>query len=81
MTGTAPTLERLASAYGISRQGITDLAKRHDLDRQVLADPEALLVVLLDRGNRSPLRSRLTDPSTRNAIANQIQTIKPNDPS
>ena len=81
MTGTAPSLERLATAYGLSRQGITDVAKRHDLDRQVLADPEALLTVLLDKGNRSPLRSRLTDPSTRSAITSQLQTIKSNDQS
>ena len=79
MNGTAPSLERLATAYGVSRQGITDVAKRHDLDRQVLADPDALLVVLLDRGNRSPLRSRLTDPSTRAAIASQLQTTESND--
>ena len=72
MTGTAPSLERLATAYGLSRQGITDVAKRHDLDRQVLADPEALLVVLLDRGRRSPLRSKLIEPSTRAAIQKQI---------
>ncbi len=72
MNGTAPSLKRLASAYGLSRQGITDVAKRHDLDRQVLADPEALLVVLLDRGRRSPLRSKLIEPSTRAAIQKQI---------
>ena len=72
MTGTAPSLERLATAYGLSRQGITDLSKRHGIDRQVLADPEALLVVLLDRGRRSPLRSKLIEPSTRAAIQKQI---------
>ena len=73
MNGTAPSLERLASAYRLSRQGITDVAKRHDLDRQVLADPEALLTVLLDKGNRSQLRSRLTDPAARAAIQKQIR--------
>ncbi len=72
MTGTAPSLERLASAYGLSRQGITDVAKRHSIDRQVLADPEALLVVLLDRGRRSPLRSRLVEPAERLRIATEI---------
>ena len=73
MNGTAPSLERLATAYGVSRQGITDVAKRHDLDRQVLADPDALLVVLLDRGNKSRLRSKLVDPSNRAVIARQLQ--------
>ena len=73
MNGTAPSLERLATAYGVSRQGITDGAKRHDLDRQVLADPDALLVVLLDRGNKSRLRSKLVDPSNRAVIARQLQ--------
>jgi hypothetical protein len=81
MNGTAPSLERLATAYGLTRQGITDLSKRHGIDRETLQRPDALLVVLLDRGNRSPLRSKLTDPATRAAIASQIQTIKPNDQS
>ena len=72
MNGTAPSLERLATAYGLTRQGVTDVAKRHSIDRQVLADPEALLTVLLDRGRRSPLRSKLIEPSTRKAIASQI---------
>ena len=79
MTGTAPTLERLATAYGLSRQGITDLSKRHGIDRETLQQPDALLTVLLDRGNRSPLRTRLTDPSTRNEIASQLQTTESND--
>ena len=79
MTGTAPSLERLATAYGLTRQGVTDLSKRHGIERQVLADPEALLTVLLDKGNRSPLRSRLTDPATRNEIASQLQTTESND--
>ena len=79
MNGTAPSLERLATAYGLSRQGITDLAKRHRITRGTLQQPDALLTVLLDRGNRSPLRSRLTDPATRNEIASQLQTTESND--
>lgn len=72
MTGTAPSLELLASAYGLSRQGITDLSKRHSIERETLADPDELLTLLLDKGNRSPLRSRLTDPAVRAAIQKQI---------
>jgi len=73
MNGTAPSLKRLASAYGLSRQGITDLSKRHGIDRETLQQPDEVLVVLLDRGRRSPLRSKLTDPATRAAISSQIQ--------
>lgn len=72
MTGTAPSLERLASAYGLSRQGITDLSKRHGIDRETLTSPDTVLDVLLTKGNRSPLRSRLTDPATRAAIQKRI---------
>ena len=75
----ALSFSRLGAVYGISGQAVRQLSIRHDLDRQVLADPDALLVVLLDRGNRSPLRTRLTDPATRNEIASQLQTTESND--
>ena len=69
----ALSFSRIGAVYGISGQAVRQLSIRHDLDRQVLADPDALLVVLLDRGNRSPLRTRLTDPATRAAIQKQIR--------
>ena len=72
MKGSAPSLERLATAYGLTRQGITDLSNRHGIDRQVLADPDALLVVLLEKGNSSPLRRRLVEPAERLRIATEI---------
>lgn len=77
----ALSYSRLGAVYGISGQAVRKLSIRHDLDRETLQQPGALLDVLLDKGNRSPLRSRLVDPATRNAIANQIQTIKSNDQS
>ena len=75
----ALSYSHLGATYGISGQAVRQLSIRHDLERQVLADPDALLDVLLDRGNRSPLRRRLTDPATRNEIASQLQTTESND--
>ena len=75
----ALSYSHLGAAYGISGQAVRQLSKRHGIDRQVLADPEALLTVLLDRGRRSPLRSKLIEPSTRKAIASQLQTTESND--
>ena len=78
---SSPSFSRIGAVYGISGQAVRQLSIRHGIDCETLQQPDALLTVLLDRGNRSPLRSKLTDPSTRSAIANQIQTIKSNDQS
>ena len=75
----ALSYSRIGAAYGISGQAVRQLSKRHGVDSQVFADPEALLTVLLDKGNRSALRRRLTDPAARNEIASQLQTTESND--
>ena len=69
----ALSYSHLGAAYGISGQAVRQLSVRHGIDLDTLKQPDALLTVLLDRGNRSPLRSRLTDPATRAAIQEQIQ--------
>ena len=75
----ALSFSRIGAAYGISGQAVRQLSIRHGIDCDTLQQPDALLTVLLDRGNRSPLRSRLTDPATRNEIASQLQTTESND--
>ena len=77
----ALSFSRIGAAYGISGQAARQLSIRHGIDRETLTIPDLLLVALLDRGNKSPLRSKLVDPSTRNAIASQLQTTESNDPS
>ena len=68
----ALSYSHLGAAYGISGQAVRQLSIRHGIDCETLQQPDALLTVLLDRGNRSPLRSRLTDPAVRAAIQKQI---------
>ena len=68
----ALSYSHLGAVYGVSGQAVRQLSKRHGIDRETLQQPDALLDVLLDRGRRSPLRSRLTDPATRAAIQKQI---------
>ena len=69
----ALSFSRIGAVYGISGQAVRQLSIRHGIDRDTLQQPAALLTVLLDKGNRSPLRSRLTDPATRAAIQKQIR--------
>ena len=69
----ALSFSRLGAVYGISGQAVRQLSIRHGIDRDTLQQPDALFDVLLQQGNRSPLRSRLTDPSTRAAIQKQIR--------
>ena len=68
----ALSFSRIGAVYGISGQAVRQLSIRHGIDCETLQQPDALLTVLLDRGNRSPLRSRLTDPAVRAAIQKQI---------
>ena len=75
----ALSFSRLGAVYGISGQAARQLSIRHGIDLDTLQQPDALLDVLLDRGNRSPLRSRLTDPAKRREIASQLQTTESND--
>ena len=69
----ALSYSRIGAVYGISGQAVRQLSKRHSIDRETLQQPDKLLTVLLDKGNRSPLRSRLTDPAARAAIQKQIR--------
>ena len=68
----ALSYSRLGAAYGISGQAVRQLSIRQGIARETLQRPDALLDVLLDRGNKSRLRSKLMDPATRSAIASQI---------
>ena len=69
----ALSYSHLGAAYGISGQAVRQLSIRHGIDLDTLKQPDALLDVLLDKGNRSQLRSRLTDPAARAAIQKQIR--------
>ena len=75
----ALSYSRIGAVYGISGQAVRQLSRRHGIDRETLQQPDKLLTVLLDRGNRSPLRSKLMDPSTRAVITSQLQTTESND--
>ena len=75
----ALSFDRIGAVYGISGQAVRQLSIRHGIDRETLTSPHTLLDVLLTKGNRSPLRSKLTDPATRAAIASQLQTTESND--
>ena len=68
----AASFSRIGAAYGISGQAARQLSIRHGIDLDTLQQPDALLDVLLDRGNRSPLRSRLVEPAERLRIATEI---------
>jgi hypothetical protein len=64
------TLATLAAAFQVSRQGAALLVRKHGY--AIVADPDALWLALLENGNASPLRSRLSDPRFRQAAADQL---------
>lgn len=69
---SAPTINQIASSYEISRQWVHKLRRDENLSPADFADPDLVLQRLLDKGNRSPLRSRLVNPTIRENIRHEL---------
>jgi hypothetical protein len=72
MSKEKPYMRELAEAYGISRQGLHKLMVSNDLTKNDLLNPDYVFQRLLDLGRLSPLRTRLSDPRTRETIKKHI---------
>lgn len=72
MNVATPPIKLLAASYGITRQRIHQLRQRHGVPLAAFADPDRLFEHLLQSGRRSRLRSKLSDPATRENIAEEI---------
>jgi hypothetical protein len=62
----------LAKSYGISRQGLYVAMGSNALTRSDLLNPDYVFQRLLDLGRLSPLRTRLSNPATRQTIKKHI---------
>jgi hypothetical protein len=71
MTGTKPSLQTIATAYGITRQAVHELARRHGLSREELANPDLVFQHMLTVRS-SNLRIRLSDPRQRESIRKSL---------
>jgi len=72
VTRAKPTMQTLAEAYQLTRQGLYVALVSNALTRADLADPDYVFQRLLDLGRHSPLRSRLSNPATRETIKTNI---------
>ncbi|MBK1814995.1 hypothetical protein JIN84_05175 [Luteolibacter yonseiensis] len=67
-----PPKSFLAKVYGLSRQGFSQLCKRHGIEASTFESTECVFIILSEKMNRSGLRRRLADPAERERIQNQI---------
>lgn len=67
-----PPVSFLARTYGISRQGLYKVCSKHGMETSIFECPENVFHVLTAKGKRSPLRTRLADPSERARIKDTI---------
>jgi hypothetical protein len=72
VNGFKPYIQDLADAYGVSRQGLYGVMESNALTRAELLDPDYVFQRLLELGRQSPLRRRLSNPTTRTRIQKQI---------
>lgn len=75
MSKEKPYMRELAEAYGLSRQGLHKLMHRNDLTKLDLLNPDIVFQRLLDLGRLSPLRTRLSNPTTRASITTKISKL------
>jgi hypothetical protein len=72
MKVNVPPMHQLAEAYGINRTYVYQLRERLNLTQAELSDPDAVFSALLSAGRGCPLRTRLADPATRQAIKQSL---------
>jgi hypothetical protein len=75
VNGLKPYLQDLAEAYGLSRQGLHKIMHRNDLTKLDLLNPDIVFQRLLGLGRQSPLRTRLSNPATRETITTKISNL------
>jgi hypothetical protein len=68
-----PSITEISAAYGISRQMLWNVRKDLSLTLEQMADPDQVFSAMLAR-NSGSLRSRLTDPATREAIKQTLSS-------
>ena len=62
------SLTALAECYGISKQALANIIRRHGLDADFVAVPGLLHATLIHFGNASPMRRRLDSSDERKRI-------------
>jgi len=75
VNGFKPYIQDLADAYGVSRQGLYCIMESNAFTRSELLNPDHVFHKLLDGGRRSPLRARLSNPTTRARIQTKISKL------
>jgi hypothetical protein len=69
-----PSQSTIARVYGVSKQGLNQLCRRHSFTTEQLHDPDFVLEKLLRDGNSCKTRTRLADPAIRTEIRKSLST-------
>jgi hypothetical protein len=69
----SPPIQAIADSYGVTRQRLHQLRKRHGLAPEDFSNPDFVFSLLLASGRGSPLRSKLSNPSARIIIKGKLR--------
>ena len=72
MQSALPSITAISKAFGISRQTFYDKSRSLGLSKADWLSPEVVFSKMLATGNTSPLRTRLSNPATRETIKTNI---------
>lgn len=68
----APAINHIAESYSLTRQRLHQIRRQYDLSIGDLLDPEVVFERLLEQAPASRLRTRLSNPGTREAIKQSL---------
>lgn len=70
---TSPPMNQITEAYQAGRQSIHDLKRRYNLTTEDFRQPDKVFQILLEKGRKSKVRTKLSNPHTREHIKAKLQ--------
>jgi hypothetical protein len=75
MRGHPPFISDISKAFGISRQTYYDKSESLGLSKADWLSPDLVFSRMIEAGNASPIRRKLSNPATRRAISTKLSKL------
>ena len=75
MRGHPPFITDISKAFGVSRQTFYEKSDSLNLTKSDWLSPDVVFQRMLEAGNTSPMRRKLSNPTVRKSIEKQLSKL------